>query len=115
LAELKSLARSLNFAHASGRGEEADMLAAELRTLGRVLGLLQVDPEEWLKKPVPDRTFGAGSVVTVEASIDEMIAKRIAARKAKDFKEADRIRDELLKAGVVLEDTPDGATTWRRK
>ncbi len=40
-----------------------------------------------------------------------LIAARNAARKAKDFKESDRIRDELAKKGVVLKDTKDG-TTW---
>jgi cysteinyl-tRNA synthetase len=46
--------------------------------------------------------------------IEQFIAARTAAKKAKNFAEADRIRDELLTAGIVLEDGPKG-TTWRRK
>jgi cysteinyl-tRNA synthetase len=46
-------------------------------------------------------------------NIDAMIEARIAAKKAKNFAEADRIRKELLEAGIVLEDTARG-TTWRR-
>jgi len=48
-----------------------------------------------------------------EGKIAALIDHRLAARKAKNFKEADRIRDELAKNGVILEDGPKG-TTWRR-
>ncbi|MDJ0950333.1 MAG: cysteine--tRNA ligase [Alphaproteobacteria bacterium] len=68
-----------------------------------LLGLLQQDPEVWFK--------GAGAEGVAE--IEDLIARREGARKAKDFAEADRIRDELEEMGVVLEDGPDG-TTWRR-
>ena len=47
--------------------------------------------------------------------IDNLIAARLAARKAKNFKESDRIRDELLAKGIQLKDNPDGTTTWEVK
>ena len=79
--------------------------AAQLRALGGVLGILQRDPEAFLQA-------GASGGIA-EARIAELIAARNAARKGKDFAEADRIRKELLDAGVVLEDRA-GATSWRR-
>jgi len=58
------------------------------------------------------QTPAAGGVTEVE--IEDLLARRIAAREAKDWAEADRIRDELDAAGVVIEDGSAG-TTWRRR
>ena len=74
---------------------------AGLRAAGRLLGLLEADPELWFQAGV-DAPF-------VQQAIDE----RLAARKARDFARADAIRADLLGRGVVLEDGPSG-TTWRR-
>ncbi|ADE10915.1 cysteine--tRNA ligase [Sideroxydans lithotrophicus] len=90
--------------------------AAELKTLAGVLGLLQRDPQDFLQGrasmnltvPTPTLEASGGAL-----DIDALIEARIAAKKSKNFAEADRIRKELLGAGIVLEDTPQG-TTWRR-
>ena len=76
-----------------------------LRSLAALLGLLERDPERFLQA-------GSEAGISPEA-IEERIEARKAARKNKDFAEADRIRDDLLEQGVVLEDGP-GGTTWRR-
>jgi cysteinyl-tRNA synthetase len=47
-------------------------------------------------------------------AIEAKIAARVAAKQAKDYAEADRIRAELLEAGIALEDKPGGLTEWRR-
>jgi cysteinyl-tRNA synthetase len=78
--------------------------ARQLKALGGVLGLLQRDPVEFLK----GRPTGVP-----EAWIEERIAARQAARQGKQYAEADRIRQELLERGIVLEDKA-GITTWRR-
>ncbi|MDR2636889.1 MAG: cysteine--tRNA ligase, partial [Zoogloeaceae bacterium] len=82
-------------------------LAALLRDLGGVLGLLQRDPQAYLRA-APGVVEGL-----TDAEIEARIARRAAAKKARDFAEADRLRDELKTAGIVLEDGPQG-TNWRR-
>jgi len=81
-------------------------LAAQLKVLGGVLGLLQREAREFLQG-------GATTGGLDDAMIDAQIAARIAAKQAKNYAEADRIRKELLEAGIVLEDSVTG-TTWRR-
>ena len=103
IAELHELAGRLNKASDSERAA----LAADLRAGGAVLGLLQADPETWFKWQ-PE----AGAGLT-DAAIEALIAGRNDAKKARNFTEADRIRDELKANGVALEDTP-GGTKWRR-
>jgi cysteinyl-tRNA synthetase len=104
VAVLQNMTREINSAKATGDQGKAAALAAELRSLGAVLGLAQVDAAEWAKL----------GVTLSDEEINARIAARLAARQAKNWAESDRIRDELAKAGVVLEDKPGGATTWRR-
>jgi cysteinyl-tRNA synthetase len=77
--------------------------ASELKALGCVLGLLQQDPQVYLK---------AGKGLD-EASIERLIAQRVQAKSARDFALADQIRQQLLVEGVLLKDAPQG-TTWER-
>jgi cysteinyl-tRNA synthetase len=78
--------------------------AGQLKALGGTLGILQRDPKAFLR---------AGAVLD-DATIQQKIDARAAAKKAKDFAEADRIRKDLLDQGIVLKDSPTG-TTWEAK
>ena len=103
LVRLHELAGALNKAT---DGERSNC-ATKLLAAGAVLGLLQQDPEAWFKwRPI-------NTEAVEEAEIEALIAKRLNARKARDFVESDRIRDDLAGRGIVLEDGADG-TTWRQ-
>ncbi|MEY4506806.1 MAG: Cysteine--tRNA ligase [Pseudomonadota bacterium] len=78
-----------------------------LKALGAVLGLLQADPDTWLKA-------GAGEGGLDATAIERLVAQRQAAKLAKDFAQADALRQHLLAQGVVLKDSPQG-TTWERQ
>jgi cysteinyl-tRNA synthetase len=98
LGALFTLIRDANSAIDAGRisaGDAAGIKAA----------LMKVDPVLDIY-PARDQTL--------DADVEQMIAARNAARKSRNFAESDRIRDELLAKGILLEDTP-GGTRWRRK
>ena len=78
-------------------------------TAGELLGLLQQDPEKWFRWQ-----SAVSESVLDDAEIEALIARRAEARKAKDFAESDRIRDQFLEAGIILEDKAEG-TLWRRQ
>jgi cysteinyl-tRNA synthetase len=106
LAVLFDLVRDINRLRDEDLGKAAGLGALLLR-LGGLLGILQSDPEQYLQ----------GQIGAVEGFSNERIAdliqQRLEAKRAKNWPEADRIRDELAQAGILLEDGPQG-TTWRR-
>jgi cysteinyl-tRNA synthetase len=122
MAVLFDLSKQVNIA------KSADT-ASQLKALGGVLGLLQQHPQDFLQGIPPKHyvlaleaghyKFQGGETklaVTqngLSKSVDQYIEDRAAAKKAKNYAESDRIRKELLDAGIVLEDSATG-TTWRR-
>ena len=107
LAVLFDIARDLNKAK-EDQAEHAAVLAAELKSLAALLGLLQESPEAYLQGGV-NNADGLSDV-----DIENMITARNAARSNKDWAESDRLRDALKDQGVILEDAA-GGTSWRRE
>ena len=113
IAVLQNLAGEINRARSAGHDTEATALARQMRAIGAVLGLLSLPADDWFRAAKSAVTTGAAG--WDEARIEAAIAARQAARKDKDFKRSDQIRDELAAAGIVLEDKPGGVTVWRRQ
>lgn len=101
MAELFAMATALE----TSRGDDRAYAKGELLASANLIGFLQGDPEAWFQAGVDD---------ALRAKIDGLIAERVAARAAKDWAAADRIRAELTALNVEVMDNPTGAT-WRIK
>lgn len=101
IAEIDRLAAELY------RTDNPRAIKSQLLAAGAALGLLQQDPEAWLRWQTANQSG------PTDTDIEAQIAARLAARKAKNYAESDRIRGALAAQGVILEDSA-GGTTWRR-
>jgi len=106
LAVLFDLVREINTAKKEDQTKAAG-LAALLKKLAGILGLLQADPEAYLRG-------GVGSDGLSDADIDALVQQRVEAKQNKDWGTADKIRDELAEQGIIVEDSAKGSS-WRRK
>jgi cysteinyl-tRNA synthetase len=112
LSVIFDLARELNKAKES-EPEKVAELAATLRYLSSLLGILQDSPDSFLKGgAVVDNAVNADGK---SQAIEQQIQARIDAKKAKNWALADQIRNQLKEQGVILEDSPNGTTSWRRE
>jgi cysteinyl-tRNA synthetase len=103
ITHLHELATALNKAGADSNWES---LAGAMIRGGSLLGLLQQSPEDWFRWQPP-------AAALPEAEIENLLTQRAAARKTRNFAEADRIRTMLSEKGIVLEDSAAG-TSWKR-
>ncbi len=134
LSVLFDIVTELNTAkNKSKDAANAGQLAGWLKFLGGLLGILQNSPNDFLQGKVTfvgedclqQNTSSSGSIsisdsvediiIRGDISIDQKIKERLEAKKSKNWPLADQIRDELRQQGVILEDKPNGTTTWRRE
>jgi cysteinyl-tRNA synthetase len=112
IAQLQVLRAEVNKLMETGLSKQAcENAREEFRSLGRVLGLLQLDWREWFGTVVQPQT--ADGVITGE-EVTVRLVERTEARRRKDFKKADEIRTELESLGITIEDRPDGTSRWKR-
>jgi cysteinyl-tRNA synthetase len=103
MAVMFELSSGIERAATAGHKAEAALGRARLLACAALMGVLTLDPDAW---------FEAGSEGADREKIDALVAARIAARAARDWAEADRLRGELTALGVEVMDNKDGAT-WR--
>lgn len=106
-AVLHDLVRALNNATSGSDPADPRQLAGQLKALGNLLGLLQENPADFLRGKAAKDGLS-------DSAIEDLIAQRVAAKKAKDFARSDAIREQLMQQGIVLEDSR-GGTQWRRQ
>jgi len=113
LAAIYDLVREANIAMDKGEFRRGDVAAVQglLADFDKVFAVLEDNDAEKL------RVLGYGSAESGpgDAEIDKLVGERNAAKKKRDFATADRIRDELGKRGILIEDTKDGSVRWKRK
>ena len=104
----RALAAMFDMVRAANRSESVDervKLAGRLRASGELMGLLGSDAEKWFTAEMTGEMSNA--------DVEKLVGDRDAARDRRDFATADRIRDDLVDAGIAIEDSVDG-TRWRR-
>ena len=122
LAELQRLKSDVNKLLSQGLSTEARKIAREeFRSLGNVLGLFQLEKWQYVLKAEPGSYQIPDDPVALthkdqmtDAAIEAKVAERNEARKQKNFKKADEIRQFLASHGIVIEDKPDGTSRWKR-
>jgi cysteinyl-tRNA synthetase len=122
IATLQKLRSDVNKLLVQGLSTEARMRAREeFRSLGKVLGLFNLEKWHYVLRADPSgHRISGGSVTSThddqmtDVAIEAKVSERNEARKQKDFKKADEIRQFLASHGIVIEDKPDGTSRWKR-
>ena len=104
LSALFDMAKEINILREANKIPEAAVIASTLKKCGEILGILQMDPDSFLRGNVNDE---------LTQQIEQYIADRLLAKKNKNYAEADRIRQVLQEMNVIIEDSASG-TTWRK-
>jgi len=114
IAELQRLRTDVNKLLVQGLSTEARMRAREeFRSLGEMLGLFNLEKWHYALRVGPG-SYQISASPVIDAVIEVRVAERNEARKQKDFKKADEIRQFLEAHGIVIEDKPDGTSRWKR-
>jgi cysteinyl-tRNA synthetase len=133
LAVLQNMKTNVNIRLERWSNESRKQTRAAFREFGAVLGLFQLEPEQWQFNPLQisvhevvvatdsasvsiqesAKAVGKASILT-DTEIESQLAERLEARRKKDFAKADEIRKSLAAQGIIIEDKPDGTSRWKR-